>query len=411
VTGLHIAMIGQRGLPASWGGVEHHVEELGSRLVERGHQVTVFCRTNYVSERPREYRGMQLRYVPTVGTKHLDAIVHSALSTARLVAMGVDIVHYHQPGPSVAGLFSRYLSRIGMVVTIHGLVGRRSKWGTASRRAIRGMEWLAAHVPHATITVAQHIRGEIADRYGRPSWYIPNGVTEPVRRPADAITTDLGLIPHRYVLFVGRLIPEKAPDLLLRAFRRVPGDLRLVLAGNSSFTNDYVRHLRALASHDDRVVFAGYVHGGVLEELYTNAALFVLPSYHEGLPLTLLEAASFGIPLIVSDIDAHREIVATDEPGRRIFRRGDDASLASVINRSLADLDQERGSASSFSSVICKTYGWDRAVVETERVYEFVRERQRTEPGRTHHRHPNATHPTGLAPTLPVDGNGSTDLR
>ncbi|MBI2237240.1 MAG: glycosyltransferase family 4 protein [Actinobacteria bacterium] len=369
---LRIAMIGQRGVPATFGGVEHHVEELGSRLADRGHEVTVFNRTNYIEERRDEYRGMRVRNLPTVNSKHLDAIVHSGLSTVAAMRDSVDVVHYHAIGPGIPSGLPRYLSRAKVVLTVHGLDSERPKWGRGARAVLKTAEWLSAKVPDATIVVSRDLADHYRSRYGRRTWYIPNGVEERTRRPPEEITERFGLTERSYVLFVGRMVPEKAPDLLIRAFRSIPGDLRLVLAGGSSFTDRYVESLGDLGAADPRVLLTGYVYGPALDELYTNAAAFVLPSSLEGLPLTLLEAASYGTPVVASDIPPHLEVIGSEEPGRRLFRTGDQAGLVDAIRRALEDPEAERTGAEAFRAEVLRAYRWDEVVERTERVYEAV---------------------------------------
>ena len=365
-------MVGQRGVPATFGGVERHVEELGSRLAERGHEVTVYGRTNYVREPRTEYRGMHVRNLPTVNSKHLDAIVHSAISTLDAMIRGVDVVHYHAIGPGLPSFLPRYLSRARVVQTVHGRDAERAKWGPAARIVLRTAEWMSAHVPDATIVVAQNLAEHYGRSYRRRTWVIPNGVEPGERRPAVAITDRWDLSPGSYALFVGRLVPEKAPDLLVRAWRHVEGDRKLVSAGGSSFTDDYVRSLERLAAQDDRVVLAGYVFGSPLEELYANAAAFVLPSALEGLPLTLLEAAAYGTPIVASDIPPHLEVLDDDAPGHRLFRAGSEDSLLEALARSFRDPEAETEGAAKLRDRVLESYRWDMVVDETERLYRHV---------------------------------------
>jgi glycosyltransferase involved in cell wall biosynthesis len=365
-------MIGQRGVPATFGGVEHHVEELGSRLAQRGHRVTVYCRPNYVRTGAPTYRGMRIRSVPTIGTKHLDAIVHSALSTGAAMFDGIDVVHYHALGPGLPSFLPRYLSRAKVVQTIHGLDSRRAKWGPAARFVLDAAERLSARVPDATIVVARDLAEHYRARYGRCTWRIPNGVVPPKPRAADEIVRRYGLRPGRYVLFVGRLVPEKAPDLLIRAFRAVPGDVRLVLAGGSSFTDRYTESLHRAATSDPRVLLTGYVHGPTLEELYTNAGVFALPSLLEGLPLTLLEAASYGIPIVASDIPPHLEVLFESGPGRRMVAAGDSEALGRALRADLANGNEERPAAEAAAKDVLARYDWDRVTDQTEAVYRTV---------------------------------------
>jgi glycosyltransferase involved in cell wall biosynthesis len=370
-----IAFIGQRGVPATIGGIEHHVEEIGSRLAARGHDVTVFTRTHYTSSRVPEYRGMHVRYLPTAPTKHLEALVHSGLSTVVAMAPGIDradILHFNAIGPSVFTPLPRTLTRRGIVLTIHGLDYDRDKWGVAARMALKGAGWISAHVPHATITVSKDLTDFYLRRYGRLAHYIPNGVAPPVRRAPQLIREQFGLQGGDYVLFLGRLVPEKAPDLLLRAFRGVDTPSRLVIAGGSSFTDSYVRELDVLAARDPRVILAGSVQGELLQELYTNAALFVLPSRLEGLALTLLEAASYRLPLVVSDIPPNREVIGESGPGGRLFASADERGLTAALTATLGNLDAARASAAKLGDRVVVEYDWDAATSSTEDVYEQV---------------------------------------
>lgn len=366
---LRIAMIGQRGVPATFGGVEHHAEQLGSRLADMGHEVTVFCRKNYVEDEIAAYKGMRLRYLPTIGTKHLDAIVHSGLSTLDAMREEFDVIHYHALGPGAVAPVPRFLSSSKVVQTIHGLDDERAKWGRVSKAMLRGAGCLSARVPQATIAVSKALAQHYATRHGRRAHYIPNGVAEPRFTAANEIVERFGLTGGDYLLYVGRLVPEKAPDLLLRAFRRVPTDVKLVIAGGTSFTNAYTEELQALAADDPRVIMPGYVYGSTLAELYTNAAAFVLPSHLEGLPLTLLEAASYGLPLVTSAIPPHLEVLEDSGPGRRVFLPGDEDALMYALRVTLRSLDADREAAAAFGAGVRKRYDWDVAAEETERVY------------------------------------------
>jgi glycosyltransferase involved in cell wall biosynthesis len=369
MTALRIAMIGQRGVPATFGGVEHHVEELGARLAERGHEVTVYCRPNYVEDRRATYRGMRVRAVPTIGTKHLDAIVHSGLSTIEAIRARADIVHYHAIGPGLPSFLPRYAARARVVQTVHGLDADRAKWGRGARSVLRGGEWLSARVPDETIVVAENLAAHYRSVYGRSVSVIPNGVTPGVRRPPETIAERWGLTAGSYAVFVGRLVPEKAPDLLVRAWADLAGDLRLVVAGGSSFTDEYVRTLERTARDDPRVILAGYVYGPTLEELYTNAAAFLLPSLLEGLPLTLLEAASYGTPIVASDIPPNREVLGGDGPGHRMFAAGSAAGLRDALERVLRDPGGEVAGAQDLRDRVLAAYRWDDVVDRTEAVY------------------------------------------
>jgi glycosyltransferase involved in cell wall biosynthesis len=371
--GLRICMVGQRGVPATFGGIERHVEELGSRLAACGHEVSVFCRSNYVPDACRHHLGMHLRHVPNVPTKHMEAITHSALSTLVAMRDRPDIIHYHGVGPALVSPIPRYLGGARIVATVHALDADRAKWGWPARRALRAGSWLCARVPDATISVSRAIADHYLERYRRLTAYIPNGVTPRTPRPACEIVQRFGLHQGAYLLFVGRLVPEKAPDLLIRAFRHVPGDgLRLVLAGGSSFTDDYVRRLHQASDGDPRVMLTGYVHGPLLEELYANAAAFVLPSSVEGLPLTLLEAASYGTPVVASRIPPHVEVLGEDAPGGRLFPSGDEHALGETLRRVMEQAASERRGAARLRESVLGRYSWTNTLEATLSVYEQV---------------------------------------
>lgn len=368
---LRIAMIGQKGIPASFGGVERHVEEIGARLAALGDEVTVYCRANYCDGTGDTYRGMRLRALPTLGTKHLDTITHSAWSTLAAMRERPDIVHYHALGPGLVAPIPRWLSPARVVLTVHGLDNERAKWGAVARTVLGAGHWMSARVPDATVVVSHALADHYARRFGRDVTYIPNGVTTPTPRPPDAIGARHGLGTGSYLLFVGRLVPEKAVDLLIRAYRRIPGDRRLVIAGDSSFSDEYVTRLHRLAHDDPRVLFVGYAYGELLAELYTNAAGFVLPSYLEGMALTLLEAVSYGVPVVASDIEPNRE-VGPDRPGYRLFPAGDEDALRRALCRVLADRGRERAAARTLRERVLAEYRWDVAARSTRDLYRSL---------------------------------------
>jgi glycosyltransferase involved in cell wall biosynthesis len=371
--GIRIAMIGQKGLPATYGGVEHHVEELGSRLVARGHEVTVFCRTSYGQDRRARHLGMRLVELPTVGSKHLDAIAHSAVATAAALRdRDFDIFHYHAIGPGALSVVPRVASRAKVVLTLHGLDDERAKWGRMAKAALKTAGWVSARAPDAIIAVSRDLQRHYREVRGRDTVYIPNGVRVPEPGPGGPVLDRFGLQAGGYLLFVGRLVPEKAPDLLVRAFREVPGDHRLALVGGSSFTDAYADRLRALAAADGRVVLTGYQFGAELDALYRNAAAFVLPSFLEGLPLTLLEAAAYGIPVVASAIAPHREVLGESGPGSRLVAPGDERQLTLALTQVLADREGERRGAAVLRDRVLRAYDWDAVADATEQVYQLI---------------------------------------
>lgn len=366
-------MLGTKGVPATFGGVERHVEELGARLVERGHEVTVHCRRSYVGDEvPRvgEHRGMRLITMPSLATKHLDALSHTAMAAAHATVTRADVVHFHAIGPSMFGFMPRARPRRATVVSVHGLDHERDKWSPTASRLLAMGEWSAGTFPHATIcvsrTLTEHFRGRFR---GARVEYVPNGVpTVEATTAPDEITRRWGLRSGDYVLFMGRFVPEKSPELLLEAFAATDLDVRLVMAGGAQHDDDYETRLRDLAAADERVILPGFVAGTVRDELYSNAALFVIPSRLEGLPIALLEALSYGVPSLASDIDCHVEVVGTDERYGRLFRGDDRDDLARALAESLADPDARRR-AEAGRAMVAEEYDWDDVVDRTEALY------------------------------------------
>jgi glycosyltransferase involved in cell wall biosynthesis len=279
-----------------------------------------------------------------------------------------DIIHYHAVGPGVMSPLPRFFSRTAVVQTIHGLDAERAKWGGLAKWLLNGATWLSARVPDVTVTVSQALADHYLSRYGRSCVFVPNGVDRrPPRGPGQL--GHLGLLGNDYLLFVGRLVPEKNPDLLMRAFRDVETDQRLVLVGGSSYSDDYYKTLHRLAAEDKRVVMPGYIYGEVLEALYSNAIGFVLPSSLEGLPLTLLEAIESGLPVIASDIDPHVEVLEGESAGGRLFPNGDSTALTEAMRELLANVDSARHGASALRNRVLARYDWDKSVDCLEQVY------------------------------------------
>lgn len=374
---LRIAMIGQRGLPgiagaAGFGGVERVVEELGARLAARGHHVVVYCQGEPGSL-PASYRDMRVVATRRVDSKHLGTITQAASATAKSLR-GFDVIHYHAIGPCLLAPVPRLVSRARIVATVHGRDDRRGKWGRAARVLLRIGAWSSAYVPHATIVLTEALQREYLAEFHRPTVVIRNGVVPPAPGSGhDAILEGLGVLPGQYLLAVGRLVPEKAADLLVEAFGRVRTDKRLLLVGEASHTDVFAERVRLLAARDPRIVVAGAVQGPDVDALYDHAAMFVLPSYLEGLPLVLLEAASHGLPVVASDIAPHREVLGhLSQPGRRLFRTGDRDDLTRALQDVLDNLADEAEGGRKLRDEVLETYDWDDIARQTEALYRQV---------------------------------------
>lgn len=367
---MRIAMIGQKGVPAQYGGVEKAVEELASRLVERGHTVTVFNKWE-PGHKETEHRGIRLRYVPAPGGKHLRNVFQSFAGALCALASRADIVHYHALGPCLASPLSRLGLGAKVVVTIQGRDDQRAKWSRPAQLVLSTAALFAAKVPHAGIAVSRQLQREFQQEFNKATVHIPNGVSKPIDAgvPADDPLRRFSLDPGKYLINVGRLVPEKAIDQLLVAYANVPTDTKLVIVGGSSHTDGYVDRLHELAGNDKRIVLTGPIYGAGTDRLFRNALGYVMPSLLEGLPLALLEGISYGMPVVVSDIEPHLEVVGASAPGQRVFKAGDLEDMAKKISELVADPAGERSAAHQLQQRVLEEYSWERITDKTEALY------------------------------------------
>lgn len=364
---IRVAMIGQKGYPPVHGGIERHVAELARRLAPLGIAVDIYSRPHYSSlDGPTDIPGVSVFRRWSVPTKHLDAISHTIVASCDVVRRPVDIVHYHALGPGLLAWFPRLVKRQRTVVTVHGLDWARDKWGPVARGVLKLGELASARVPHRTIVVSKALRDHYRREHRVATDYIPNGIAPPVYQPT-SVLADAGL-PTQFVLFAARLVPEKGCHLLLEAHARLPGPLRraypLLVAGDAGFTDNYVRALRERA-HDE-VRFLGYVHGQLLEALFTHASVMVLPSTLEGLSIALLEGMGYGRCCLVSDIPPNLEAA---DGHAAVFPSGDGVALGCELESLLGDeaRRQQLGQAGQLHAI--EKYSWDRVAARTAELY------------------------------------------
>lgn len=322
---LKIAMIGHKRIPSREGGVEIVVEQLAARMVCAGHKVDVYNRSghhvsgkeNDSGKKLKEYRGIRIITIPTLQNKQLNALVYSFFATIRALFGRYDVIHYHAEGPC-SMLWIPHLFGIKTVATIHGLDWKRSKWGGFASKFLLFGEKTAAKYADELIVLSENMQAYFKDRYNRDSVLIPNGVMKPEIKGERLIKEKWGLTKDSYILFLARIVPEKGLHYLLDAFRQIDTDKRLVIAGGSSHTNDYVEEIKKKAAEDSRVLMTGFVQGELLEELYSNAYIYVLPSDVEGMPISLLEAMSYGNCCLISDIAENMEVIQNAGESRKL---------------------------------------------------------------------------------------------
>lgn len=360
---MHVVMMGSRGIPATYGGVEKVVEELSVRLVRQGHKVTVLCRSHY-TPRIRTHQGVDIVRLPTIRQKHLEMIVHTVLSALYISVRSCDLVHVHSVDPCIVVPFLRLFHPV--VATSHGQAYRRDKWGRLFRSLSRLAERIFITAPSKCTAVSRTLSGYYAQRYGRIAEYVPNGVT-PGTPAGPEHLEPLGIEKNGYILFVGRLLATKGPSLLIDAYRKARPDLKLVIAGGSSHTDEYEKTLREEAG--DSIRFVGYQYGDRLRALYANCRLFVFPSYIEGLPLVLLEALSFGRPVVFSDIPENMEVAE----GLGVpFRCGSADDLAEKIQYVLSHVEEMADLQKAAVARLSQEYDWDRVTDQYVQLYRTV---------------------------------------
>ena len=370
---MKIAMFGHKRVPSREGGIEIVVEELTARMAAQGHQVTCYNRRgHHVSGaefdtcRQKDFQGVKLKSVWTLDKKGLAAMT-SSLSAAFLCAFSkADVVHIHAEGPAFMCWLPK-LFRKRVVVTVHGLDWQREKWKNGfGSKYIHAGEKMAVKLADEIIVLSKNTQDYFRDTYGRETVFIPNGVNKPEIYPAQEITDKFGLHKDEYFLFLGRLVPEKGVHYLVDAFLNTKTDKKLVIAGGTSGTDGYIKGLKELAKDDERIIFTGFVQGRTLEELYSNAYVYVLPSDVEGMPLSLLEAMSYGNCCLTSTIPECTEVV---EDKAVAFQKSDITALTEALQKLSDDPALVAGYKATAREFICDKYDWNSVTTKTMELY------------------------------------------
>lgn len=379
---MNIAMLGHKRIPSREGGIEIVVEELSVRMVIAGHSVTCYNRSgHHVSGKEfdgdtlKEYKGVNLKSVFTINYKGLAAMTSSFFGAICCAFSKYDVIHFHAEGPC-AMLWLPKLFGKKCVATIHGIDWQRAKWGGFASKYIKFGEMVATKYADEIIVLSEGVQKYFMDTYGRKTVIVPNGVSRPVIRGSELIKEKFNLGKDEYVLFLGRLVPEKGIAYLIEAFRGVKTEKKLVIAGGSSDTEEFMQNLKELAKGDDRILFTGFVQGRMLEELYSNAYVYCLPSDLEGMPLSLLEAMSYGNCCLTSDIAECAEVV---EDKALTFRKANVADLKQKLQYACDNLDEVQKLKKQAADYICGKYNWQDVMKRTIRIYGDILESNRNE--------------------------------
>lgn len=370
---LNIAMLGHKTIPSRQGGIEIVVEELTVRMAKLGHNITVYNRgghhvsgKEFDGKRLKEYNGVRLKYVPTVTGKGLAAVSASFFASIAAAFGKYDVVHIHAEGPAFFCWIPKLFGK-RVVNTVHGIDWQREKWKLGfGSKFIRHGEKNAVKYADEIIVLSKGVQEYFKDTYGRETHFIPNGVNRPEMKEAKFITEKFGLTKDSYILFLGRLVPEKGIRYLVEAFKNVKTDKKLVIAGGSSDTDSFMEELKELAKGDDRILFTGFVQGAMLDELYSNAYIYTLPSDLEGMPLSLLEAMSYGNCCLVSDIPECAEVV---EDKALIFKKSNVEDLREKLQEACDHPEMVMKMKNQAADFICEKYNWDDVVKKTMKLY------------------------------------------
>jgi glycosyltransferase involved in cell wall biosynthesis len=365
---MKITVAGTRGFPNVQGGIEKHCEKLYTHLAEKGLDIIVFTRAPYTTPDMKNYKGVTLIPVNCPRNKFLEAIVHTFKCVIKARKLRPDILHIHAIGPSLFAPFARVLG-LKVLVTSHGPDYMRKKWSFPAKLFLRLCELAGMTFAHKIIAISQNIADDIKRKFKREPAVIPNGIEIPNITSGVQILKKFGLNEKKYILAVGRFVPEKGFHDLIEAFNNDDfKDLKLVIAGDADHEDNYSRNLKNQSRNNENIVLTGLLSEQPLQQLYNNAALFVLPSYYEGLPIVLLEAMSYGLPCIASDIPANQNVPLG---GDNFFKAGDIESISAKMHEFINEkwTDEEKNSQ---INTIYQKYNWNKIANDTLKVYRNI---------------------------------------
>lgn len=371
---MRIAFIGQKGIPMTFGGVEKHVEEMATRLTSRGHEVVVYTRPNYTDKGLTKFKGVELVSCFAVATKHLDAISHTFFSVLDVIfKRKVDIVHFHSIGPSfLIPLVRIFRPRMPIIATFHSQCYCHKKWGWFARTSLRIGECSCCLFSDSLITVSKELKQYAEKKYGCDASYVPNGVPLYDKISADKIKQKWGLETDEYILVVARLLRVKGLHYLIEAFNKTNTYKKLVIVGDSVYTDDYVKQLKKMAKSNKRIIFTGRQNGRELAELFSNAYLYVSPSDLEGMPIAVLEAMSYELPVLMSDISGNR---ATVGDTGIVFKKGRTDDLQKKLQFALDNPVVTKNKGKRGRKRVERFFEWRQIIEQTERIYREAQEK------------------------------------
>ncbi len=364
---MNIYIIGQKGIPSKGGGVEKHVEMLSKYLVNNDNKVFVYTRSNYTKKSLKSFNGVKLISLPSIKSKHLEAISHTFLALLDLIRRKPDIIHFHSIGPSSLIWFAKLLKpNTPIITTFHCQDYYHKKWNLLARIYLKFGELLTCKLPEKTITVSKNLARYTYKKYKKIATYIPNGVEIIKHEPVDIIKSKWGLSKNSYILSVSRLIEHKGIHYLIEAFSKLKTNKKLVITGDGYYTDKYVLKLKQLAKNNANIIFTGNQGGKSLRELFTNTYLFVQPSTSEGLSIALLEAMASKNAVLVSDIKENKEVIGRTNFS---FKNKNVLSLQQKLNYLLKNKNKIQKEKLKSIKRIKSEYNWQTITNDTIKTY------------------------------------------
>lgn len=367
---MKVAMIGQKQVPSRLGGIEVAVEALSVRMAARGHDVTLYNNCRYEKKMNKtqsrwDYRGVHIHNLTVIPVRGVSAMLSSMVATLQALFGKYDCIHYHAEGPAAMS-FLPHLFGVRTVVTIHGLDWKRSKWGIFASWYLKRGEKTAVACADEIIVLSRAMQRYFWDTYQRQTVLIPNGIEKPILKKAQLISQKWGLEKDSYILYLGRIVPEKGLEILIEAFKQVKTGKKLVIAGGPADTESFYRKLKKMADGDQRILFTGFVQGRIMEELFSNSYLYCLPSDLEGMPISLLEAMSYGNCCLCSDIAECAEVL---KGFGYLFKKGDCEDLRIMLQMLCGNPERIQTCRSQVSDYVCSRYNWDTITEQTLALY------------------------------------------
>jgi len=363
---MKLVVVGTRGFPNVQGGVESHCCNLYPRLSKKGCKVIVLSRQPYTSPGVTNYQGVRLLPLVCSRKQYAEAFSHTLRGVLLARRIRPDIVHFHAIGPSLFVPLARLLG-MKVVITHHGPDYKRAKWGWLAKTVLKLGERLGCKYANQITAVSSGIKTDIKEKFGKDAHLIPNGIVFTERTKESMYIRSLDLTAGKYILAVARFVPEKGLHDLISAYSNLQTDWKLVIAGDADYETPYSRQLKSQAADNSNIVLTGFIQGEALNEIYSHAGLFVLPSYHEGLPIALLEALSYGLSVLVSDIAPNKE-VELDE--NRYFPVGNEQVLTQRIKDMMSKGTLSNQEKAKQVEMVRQKYNWDNIAEQVLKVYE-----------------------------------------